>query len=380
MADHKINKFKYGNETYLFQDSTIVLDRKVTTGVNIFDITIGDSKTEIYAPSSGGSGTVTSVGVSNATNGGLTISGSPITSSGSITVGHSNVLTSAQTTQAVYPIKIDKNGHISAYGSAVTITDEKLKVAEVTKGDTLYYPIVGTGTTASTRQYDTTGFVYERTSGTIGDESLEPKARLTLGNNTNYTVSGSSYGIVRLYGTRTNYTDLVSGTPTATRTITLPDNSGTVALISDIPIVPTAIESNTTGISISDHSTTTIYGVKSGTNSTTTASKVTVGSSSTDYGVTAAGSGSFTQGTFSGGSFSATVTNHVLSYSFTAATHGADSHTHTAPTLGSKVPTVSASDVTVPIRADSSTTVVTSKAHTISDSGHTHLFTNGQLS
>ena len=66
-------------------------------------------------------GTVTSVGVTNATNGGLTISGSPVTSSGSITVGHSNVLTSAQTTQAVYPIKIDKNGHISAYGSAVSI-------------------------------------------------------------------------------------------------------------------------------------------------------------------------------------------------------------------------------------------------------------------
>ena len=68
-----------------------------------------------------GTGTVTSVGLSNATNGGLSISGSPITSSGSITVGHTNVLTSAQTTQAVYPIKIDKNGHISAYGAAVSI-------------------------------------------------------------------------------------------------------------------------------------------------------------------------------------------------------------------------------------------------------------------
>lgn len=67
------------------------------------------------------SGTVTSVGVSNATNGGLTVSGSPITSSGTVTIGHSNVLSSAQTTQAVYPIKIDKNGHISAYGNAVTI-------------------------------------------------------------------------------------------------------------------------------------------------------------------------------------------------------------------------------------------------------------------
>lgn len=66
-------------------------------------------------------GTVTSVGLSNAANGGLTISGSPITGSGSITIGHSNVLESAQSTQAVYPITIDKNGHIASYGSAVTI-------------------------------------------------------------------------------------------------------------------------------------------------------------------------------------------------------------------------------------------------------------------
>ena len=64
------------------------------------------------------SGTVTSVNLTD--GGGLTISGGPITSSGSITVGHTNSIT-AQNTQAVYPIKIDKNGHISAYGSAIAI-------------------------------------------------------------------------------------------------------------------------------------------------------------------------------------------------------------------------------------------------------------------
>ena len=89
------------------------------------------NENEIYlTPQSGGggSGTVTSIGISNATNGGLSVSGSPITSSGSITIGHSNVLNSAQTTQAVYPIKIDKNGHISDYGSAVTIPDVSGKI------------------------------------------------------------------------------------------------------------------------------------------------------------------------------------------------------------------------------------------------------------
>ena len=41
-------------------------------------------------------------------------------SSGALTLNHSNSVT-AQTTQAVYPIKIDAQGHISGYGTAVTI-------------------------------------------------------------------------------------------------------------------------------------------------------------------------------------------------------------------------------------------------------------------
>lgn len=88
--------------------------------------------------SGGGGGTVTSVGISNATDGGMSISGSPVTGSGSITIGHSNVLTSAQTTQAIYPIKIDKNGHISAYGTAVdskTAASGGTDVSLVTTGE-----------------------------------------------------------------------------------------------------------------------------------------------------------------------------------------------------------------------------------------------------
>lgn len=94
MASYTIDKIEYDSNTYNLQDNT----SGYTTNT----------------------GTVTSVGISNATNGGLSISGSPVTSSGSITVGHSNILTNAQSTQAVYPITIDKNGHISGYGSAFT--------------------------------------------------------------------------------------------------------------------------------------------------------------------------------------------------------------------------------------------------------------------
>ena len=201
-------------------------------------------------------------------------------------------------------------------------------------------------------------------------------ARIDLGNTTATTSAGGKEGIVRLYGTSaTYYVDVKAGAPSANRTITLPNKTGTVALTSDIPTIPSSTGSATTGVTIADHSSTTIYGVQSSTTSvtgvsgSTTASKVTIGSSSTDYGITAAGSGSATL-TF----IMDTTDTKKLKVTF--------SHTHTAPTLGSKVPTVSASDVTVPkaassattvpIKNASTTTVITSKTHSVTDNGHTH--------
>lgn len=105
-----------------------------------------------------GGGTVTSVGVSNATNGGLTVSGSPVTTSGTITVGHSNVLSSAQTTSAVYPIKIDKNGHISEYGSAVTISDTKNTAGSTNSTSKLY--LIGATSQAANPQTYSNEYLY----------------------------------------------------------------------------------------------------------------------------------------------------------------------------------------------------------------------------
>lgn len=355
-------------------------------------------------------GTVTSVTLKAGSGISLDIDDTAITTSGTRTISHSDTSSQSSSSNSgrtyIQSVTLDDYGHVTGLSTAtetVTNTDTKLQVAAVTSGAT-YYPIVGTGTTAATRQYDSTGFVYDATTSTTG------YARVTLGNSTAQSTSGSKYGQLRLYGTTAYATTLVSGSPTASRTITLPNATGTVALTSDIPTIPDSTENSETGISIANHSTgsvtgvqsatTSVRGVKTGTSSTTTASKasgsnstvptlgdpisiigvqssttsvtgvqastttaskVTVGTSSTDYGVTAAGSGSFTSGAFNGGSgsFTATVTNHVLSFSHThtAATHGADSHTHTAPTLGSKIPTVSASDVTVPIKATSATTV-----------------------
>ncbi len=63
------------------------------------------------------SGYTTNVGTITGVTAGSGLSGGG--SSGSVTLNHSNSVT-AQTTQALYPVKIDAQGHISAYGTAVT--------------------------------------------------------------------------------------------------------------------------------------------------------------------------------------------------------------------------------------------------------------------
>ena len=72
------------------------------------------------------------------------------------------------------------------------------------------------------------------------NSSTGGSARIDLGNITATTSAGGKEGILRLYGTSaTYYVDLKAGAPSANRTITLPNKTGTVALTSDIPTVPT---------------------------------------------------------------------------------------------------------------------------------------------
>ena len=83
--------------------------------------------------------------------------------------------------------------------------------------------------------------------------------------------------------------------------------------------------------------------------------------------VTAVGSGSFTQGSFTGGSI--TVNNHVLS--FTPATHGADSHTHTAPSLGTAISVTGVSGSTTVRGVKTGTGSTTTASHVASGSNGT---------
>ena len=132
MPNEYLDKVELNNTTYDIKDtisgyiSGITVDNGsattnlVTSSSNPYNASTNALATMADIGAAGG-GTVTSVGLSNASGeSDFTITGSPVTSSGTITIEHSNSIT-AKTTEAVYPVKIDKHGHITSAGTAVTI-------------------------------------------------------------------------------------------------------------------------------------------------------------------------------------------------------------------------------------------------------------------
>ncbi len=410
----------------------------------------------------------------------------------SVTSGSSDLVTSGAVYTAIDNLP-EPMVFMGSLGTGGTITALPVD-GTASVGDT--YKVITAGTYASkTAKVGDTFICLTKTSSAntwelipSGDEPSGTVTSVTIKATSPIAIDSSS--AITTSGTRT-LSHANSGVTAGTYNSVTVNATGHVTAGSSI----TATESGTTGISIADHSTGSITGVQA---STTTASKVTLGtaisvpnvtgatdvtvptaassattvpikntsatsipnvtsvgsasnwvfenitvpkaaSSATSIpNVTAVGSGSFTQGAFDGGSgsFTATVTNGILSFSHThtAATHGADSHSHTAPTLGTaisvtgvsgsttashvksggngtaptlgtaisiigvqstttsvtgvsgsttaskvtlgtaiSVPNVTGvSDVTVPIKNTSATTVVTSASHTVTDNGHTH--------
>ena len=136
----------------------------------------------------------------------------------------------------------------------LSATDSKLQVGALTSGTT-YYPILSVASTvASTKQYDRTGLVYV---GTTGTASTVGSSLLTLGNSTASGTSANKQGQLKLFGS-TAYAHTIQGAPTANRTLTLPDATGTVALTSDIPTVPTITLNGSTTTSPSFYAPTSV--------------------------------------------------------------------------------------------------------------------------
>lgn len=106
------------NKGYVYK--VITAGTYASQSAKVGDIFISDGSAWVLIPSGDEpSGTVTNVAVAN--GGGLTVSGSPITSSGTITVGHSNSVT-AKTSSSVKKFTYDAHGHVT--GSSELSTAE----------------------------------------------------------------------------------------------------------------------------------------------------------------------------------------------------------------------------------------------------------------
>lgn len=111
------------NKGYVYK--VITADTYASQSAKVGDTFISDGSVWVLIPSGDEpSGTVTNVSVAN--GGGLTVSGSPITSSGTITVGHSNSVT-AKTSSSVKKFTYDTYGHVT--GSSELSTAESNALA-----------------------------------------------------------------------------------------------------------------------------------------------------------------------------------------------------------------------------------------------------------
>lgn len=134
----------------------------------------------------------------------------------------------APTTAGTKNYVLKSNGSGAPTWTSATLTDTKVTTAGASN-NTTYYIMLADGVNTKTRQIDSLGNGLKYNS-TYGTTSTIGTAILHLGN---FIPSGTDYnskGILRLYGTNANWTDLISGAPTAARTITLPDATGTLAL------------------------------------------------------------------------------------------------------------------------------------------------------
>lgn len=183
-----------------------------------------------------GGGTVTSVGVENATNGGLTVSGSPITTSGTIQIGHTNSIT-AQTTSGLYPIKVDANGHITELGTAIDMTDyAELNSPAFTGTPTAPTAAAGTNTT----QIATTAFVTEAVSDL--ESAVKYKGTVTGGTLPSSGVKNGDMYVVAEAGTYDGhdakvgdmFIAVVSGSTTTWTYIPAGDDAGLTKFTGDI--------------------------------------------------------------------------------------------------------------------------------------------------
>lgn len=173
-------------------------------------------------------------------------------------INHSNSVT-AQTTQKVYPIKIDAQGHISAYGTSPTtlsgygITDAKIASGVITLGSNTITPLTASSTLDATKLsgtipsgcYTNTTYTFAGgtnkitvtpSGGTAQDVTITPSI------SNNITGSGTSGYLTKFNGTNT----ITNGPQLGSSTTTYLRNDGTWATPTDTKVTQSVLSSTAT--------------------------------------------------------------------------------------------------------------------------------------
>ena len=164
-----------------------------------------------YANSAGDASTVNSHTVATDVPSGAVFTDTTYTNGTGITIGtgnainHSNSVT-AQTTQKVYPIEIDAQGHISAYGSSPTtlsgygITDAKIASGTITLGSNTITPLTASSTLDATKLSGTIpSGCYTDTKNTAG--STDTSSKIFLIGATSQAANPQTYSDDQVYTT-----------------------------------------------------------------------------------------------------------------------------------------------------------------------------------
>ena len=110
----------------------------------------------------------------------LTFSSNDIDNNTTIYIGHANNIT-AQSTEAIYPVTIDANGHIASYGTAVTLPTGTVTSVQVQATS----PIVSSVNTAQSSTLNTTISHANSgvTAGTYNNVTVDAMGHVTSGSN-----------------------------------------------------------------------------------------------------------------------------------------------------------------------------------------------------
>ena len=409
--------YRYGGSAYaeISSGSLVSVTRDLTSGTKIGTITVNGTGSDLYAPTPASTTQSEVTGISITDHGTGIIIGvqSSTTTASKVTLGTAfsvpNVTSVGSAATWTFEEKTIPN--VTAVGSG-SFTQGSFSGGSFTQGTDSFTP--NTPAVINTSKFSGGSFTQGTdsfTKPTHGADSFTPASLSTGFYSAGSATTPAAIDTTKFNGGSYSHSGFSGGSFTRGSF-----SGGSLTMTMDTTDTKKLNITFTAATHANDSFTAATYGTDSFTAASLASGFYTAGTKGTPTTIdtTKFNGGSFTQGTFTQGSFTQGTDSFTAASlqtgfytagtsasfiqgedEFTPATHGTDSHTHTAPTLGTaikvqsksgggngsaptlgtafSIPNVTgATDVTVPIKNTSSSTFVTGTSHTITDTGHTH--------